>query len=207
MLSLVTAALAFSGSAAPSRVSRSAVQMSDAANTRREVLVRSVAAVSGLVFAAEQASAKAGQGANQAFFGIKLDPSKVTVSEPFEIDTQIGKRGDTLASKEKYANLAKKFAESEKRIGEEVPKYINKGKWALGRGQMRSYVYEMRASMVQTNKGLSKDKLTKATSLYKKFIRDVEAIDFAMSQKDKEGALEAVTTAKKSLSKWKEYVA
>lgn len=86
----------------------------------RELLVRSVAAVGGLVFAAEQASAKAGEGANQAFFGIKLDPTKVTQSEPFLIDTKIGASNNPLSKSEKYATLAKKVEESERRISVEV---------------------------------------------------------------------------------------
>lgn len=83
---------------------------------------------------------------------------------------------------------------------------MKKENWALGRGQMRSIAYELRGGMMQVNKGLTKDKQGKASSLYKKFIRDVEDIDFAMKNKDKEAALAAVEMASKSLSNWKAFV-
>jgi len=202
MISIAISALAFSGSAAPCRVSRSAVQMSD---TRRELLVRSVTAVGGLVLAAEQASAKYAEGPKVSIFGISFKDDYVTQSSPFEIDTKIGK-GTPIASKEKYANFAAKLGETEKRISVEVPKYIKKETWALGRGQMRSMMGAMRQSMTQVNKSQPAEKLTKATALYRKFIRDVEDLDYAMQQKDKDAALAAQTSAVKSLGAWKSFI-
>lgn len=59
----------------------------------------------------------------------------------------------------------------------------------------------------QTNSGLAAAKQAKATSLYKKFTRDVEGLDFVMQQKDVDASLAACAAAAKSLAAWKAYVA
>jgi hypothetical protein len=54
---------------------------------------------------------------------------------------------------------------------------------------------------------LEENKRAKATALYKKFTRDVEALDYEMSLKDVDAALEAADATGKSISAWKAFVA
>lgn len=57
----------------------------------------------------------------------------------------------------------------------------------------------------QVNKTLPAEKQAKATSLYKKFIRDVEDVDYGMKTKDKDASLAAADSATKSLAAWKTF--
>lgn len=222
----LVAALAFTGPA-PSKAASSRVCMS--AESRRAMIARTAAAVGAVVSVVDQAQAKSGEFAKFNFLGNSLSKDTVVQSSPFEVDTNIGKDpASFLAAKEKYDSFATKVKEGETRLTVEVraadrrrrmgprlmrrprglaqvPKYINKESWALGRGQMRSMMGVMRQGMVQRNNSMDAAKVVKANSLYKKFMRDVENLDYAMEQKDKEAALEASATAASSLKAWKEY--
>lgn len=84
--------------------------------------------------------------------------------------------------------------------------YIKKESWALGRGQMRSMMYEMRAGMRQVNDGLSGPKKVDAKDAYEKFIADIEALDYQMELKDQKASLAAQAEAMDSLKAWKTLV-
>jgi len=210
------AAVAFTPSATPGAVSRSAVRtesplMSADASSRRELFARAGAAVFGLS-AAQSASAKAGQFSKLDIFSISGEPA---ISSPYQVggpkagkDATFGyakSAGPTLAAGyETDVSREKAAFDVSCKIVESQAGNIDSKTWWLVRDNLRGQAYNMKANMIAMNK-VSSNK-PKADAAYKKFWKTIDALDLAckkkelaLAQKDYQDVLAALKAYKESI--------
>jgi hypothetical protein len=194
MLSLACTSLSFTPLSAPAQVSRPAVRtngpavMGAEANTRRELLAKTGAALLGAAFA-EGASAKAGEFGKVSVFGVQ------DLSSPFQVggpkagkDATYGyakSSGPKLADgyENDVAREKASFQESSKRITGLQAK-IDSKTWWYCRDELRLQAYNMRGSMKALNGVLSPDEKVKAEKAYKKYWDEVNSFDLACVKKE-----------------------
>jgi photosystem II oxygen-evolving enhancer protein 3 len=121
------------------------------------------------------------------------------IYEARDVDLPQAQRDGFTQARGSIEETKKRIAESERRIDEKLPTFVNKKYWTNAREELRLQIGTLRFDLDTLASQLPKADKKKAQALAKTFFKQADQLDYAIRCKDPEEAQKALSITRSSL--------